>query len=247
MHADTLFPYEVLRPYFKDGYWGSFSTNDDVLEMLWQSMAATPGDMNAISVVDTSGSMYMGLPGSPRPALISQAMGIYCAERCKGIFHNLIITFETNPHLVELHGRNLSEKLRYLKSVPWNGSTNLEAVFNLILNAAVNANADQSEMPSVIYIFSDMEFNCATGCPDKTVFENARERFEKAGYRLPAVVFHNVNSWQHQVPVRAHTRGAALTSGASVKVLNEKFGVDTTPMSHMLRVLNSKRYAQIHA
>ena len=102
-------------------------------------------------------------------------------------------------------------------------------------------------MPEVLYIFSDMEFDQAVRDPDKTVYENAREMFEAFGYQLPAVVFHNVNSWQMQAPVTAHTRGAALTSGSSVCALKEKFDGNVTPMSHMLRVLLSDRYKAICA
>jgi hypothetical protein len=50
--------------------------------------------------------MYWAADGAPKPALISQAMGLYCAERCKGIFHNVFITFESQPHLVEIHDRH---------------------------------------------------------------------------------------------------------------------------------------------
>lgn len=248
MHADTLFPYEILRPYFSGGYWNCSATKGtDTLEMLWESMSAEVGNQNALSVIDTSGSMYCAAPGAPMPALISQAMGLYCAERCRGLFHNVFITFESQPHLLEIKGHTLADKLRYLRTAPWSGSTNLEAVFDLILSTAINARAKQEEMPSVLYIFSDMEFNCAFLNPNKTVYENAQEKFEAAGYQMPAVVFHNVNSWQMQVPIRAHTRGAALTSGASVSCLKEKFDGNATPMEHMLRVLNSPRYEAIHA
>ena len=51
-------------------------------------------------------------------------------------------------------------------------------------------------MPSVLYIFSDMEFNMAVNDPDKTVYETAKEKFKAYGYELPAVVYQNVNSWQ---------------------------------------------------
>ena len=82
---------------------------------------------------------------------------------------------------------------------------------------------------------------------DKTVYENARELFEAYGYQMPAVVFHNVNSWQMQTPVTAKTRGTALSSGASTPTLSHKFDGNITPMDHMLRVLNSERYEMIHA
>lgn len=245
-HADTLFPYEVLRPFFNGCSW---SVTDPkgmaALEALWNCLPGEIGSANAISVVDTSGSMYWA--EKLKPALISQAMGLYCAERCPGIFHNHLITFESNPHLVEIHGETLRDKLRYIGTLPWGGSTNLEAVFELILRTAVESGAKQEEMPAVLYIFSDMEFNCAMRNADKTVYDNAKELFEAFGYRMPAVVFHNVNSWQMQAPVTAHTRGAALQSGASTHALKEKFDGNITPMDHMLRVLNAERYSMIHA
>ena len=249
INTGTLFPYEILRPFFCKGMWGYYDhevAGMDALEQLWNHLPGAIGNTNAISVVDTSGSMYGGF-GPLRPALISQAMGLYCAERCQGIFHNHLITFESNPHLVEIHGCTLRDKLKYIGSFPWGGSTNLEAVFDLILNTAVKSGARQEELPAVLYIFSDMEFNCCMRNADSTVYENARKRFEAHGYQMPAVVFHNVNSWQMQTPVRAHTRGTALSSGAATHTLEHKFDGNITPMEHMLRVLNSERYAMIHA
>ena len=247
VHSETLFPYEVLRPFFCGGSWGKREAQGaDALEQLWNCLPGAIGSQNAISVVDVSGSMYCG-NGPLKPALISQAMGLYCAERCQGVFHNHLITFESKPHLVEIHGETLRDKLTYIGSLPWGWSTNLEAVFDLILKTAVDSNARQEEMPAVLYIFSDMEFNQAVRNPSKTVYENARELFEAFGYQMPAVVFHNVNSWQTQAPVTAHTRGAALQSGASVHGLKEKFDGNITPMDHMLRVLNQERYSMIHA
>ncbi len=246
IHTETLFPYEVLRPFFTNGYWGSNGRiGADALEQLWNHLPGTVANVNAISVVDTSGSMYCS--HAIKPALISQAMGLYCAERCQGVFHNHLITFESSPHLVEIHGSTLRDKLKYIGNLPWGGSTNLEAVFDLLLDTAVKNDAKQEEMPQVIYIFSDMEFNYCMRNADKTVYENAKDRFEIYGYQMPAVVFHNVNSWQMQTPVRAHTRGTALSSGASTRTMEHKFDGNITPMNHMLRVLNSKRYAMIHA
>ncbi len=247
IHTGTLFPYEVLRPYFiRSSFRSNLTEGSDTLEQLWNHLPGTVGNVNSISVVDTSGSMYWGM-GPLTPALVSQAMGLYCAERCRGVFHNHLITFESSPHLVEIHGSSLRDKLRYISTLPWGGSTNLEAVFDLILDTAAESNAAQEEMPQVIYIFSDMEFNYCMRNADKTVYENARERFEAYGYQMPAVVFHNVNSWQMQTPVTARTRGTALSSGASTHTMSHKFDGNITPMDHMLRVLNSKRYEMIHA
>ena len=82
---------------------------------------------------------------------------------------------------------------------------------------------------------------------DETIFENARKRFEEAGYELPAVVFHNVNSWHMQVPVRGNTKGAALVSGAGTSSFREEYSRNTTPLEHMLKVLEGKRYEPVCA
>lgn len=249
IHSGTLFPYELLRPFFNRGWFieGSQQDGNRVLDVLWAHLGAEVKQDNAISVVDTSGSMYCAWNGGPMPALFSQALGLYLAEHCTGPFHNLVITFESKPHLMKVPGGTLPEKLRYMQSLPWGGSTDLEAVFMLILNAAVDSGASQEEMPGTIYIFSDMEFNQAVRDSKSTVFESAKAMFEEFGYQLPAVVFHNVNSWQMQVPVRKNTRGAALVSGQSTANFSHPTSVNTTPMGHMLQILNSRRYRMIHA
>ena len=143
--------YEVLRPFFNGGYWGQANAKGmDALEALWDHLPGAVGNVNAISVVDTSGSMYWA--EKLKPALISQAMGLYCAERCEGVFHNHLITFESTPHLMEIHGATLRDKLKYIGSLPVGGSTNLEAVFDLIVDTAVKSRAKQAEMPQVLYI-----------------------------------------------------------------------------------------------
>ena len=249
IHCGNLFPYELVRPFF-GGYMSIKEDirGEDVLEVLWKNLPADFGNENAISVIDTSGSMYWtSREDAVTPALISQSLGLYHAERCKGRFHNHFITFESEPHLIEIHGSTLKDKIRYIQSADWGGSTNLEAVFTLILDTAVKAHCRQDEMPSVLYIISDMEFNIAVRDSDKSVYGNAQATFKKAGYELPAVVFINVNSWQMQAPVSANQKGAALASGMGTSTFKEKFDGNMTPMSHMLKVLMSERYKDVHA
>ena len=252
MHADTLFPYEIIRPFFSEGGWGFRFAPDavsgkDALEALWNSQCAKIAQDNALAVVDVSGSMFWGRSKQALPILMAVALGLYCAERCQGVFHNHMITFSERPQLLKIHGRNLEEKLNYMLRADWGCSTNMEAVFNLLLDTAIRTHARQEEMPSAIYIFSDMEFNCAVRDPNKTIYDNARERFAEHGYELPAVIFQNVNSWQMNAPVRANTRGAALCSGAGTASFKHKFDGNVTPMSHMMRVLMSERYKEVHA
>ena len=248
IHCETLFPYQILRPFIAGQRREMDVAGEETLEALWEHLPREFGNENAISVIDTSGSMYCGFQqNAVTPALIAISLGLYHAERCKGTFHNRFISFEDRPHLIEIHGATLRDKLRYIQSAPWGRSTNLEAVFELLLETAVDSLASQDELPSALYIISDMEFNRAVRNPDKSIYENARELFESFGYSLPAVVFINVNSWRMQAPVRMHQKGAALTSGMGVSTFREKFDGNMTPMSHMLKVLMSKRYEEVHA
>ena len=78
--------------------------------------------------------------------------------------------------------------------------TNIEAVFDLILDTAVKNNLKQEEIPSKLYIISDMQFNnCVAAGRDAVsgTFMNAMERkFAEKGYTLPAIVYWNVRASQ---------------------------------------------------
>ena len=252
IHCETLFPYEIIRTFVKRiegslfGY-TEIKDADKAVEKLWNNLPAELGNENAICVVDTSGSMSWHEVNGITPMLIAVSLGLYHAERCKGAFHNHFITFESNPHLIEIHGETLQDKIRYIGNADWGGSTNLEAVFNLLLETAVDSGAKQEELPSVIYIISDMEFNCAVREPQNTVYDNVKELFRAFGYNLPTVVFINVNSWKMQAPVRANQKGTALMSGMGVSSFKEKCDYNTTPLDHMYKILYSDRYKEVKA
>ena len=102
-------------------------------------------------------------------------------------------------------------------------------------------------MPEAIYIISDMEFDVCMEKADKSVFDNAKGRFEAAGYRLPKVVFWNVASRHRQQPVTRNEAGAALVSGCTPRLFSMALSDDLTPFKFMMEVLESERYAPISA
>ena len=189
--------------------------------------------------------MYCGT--KTLPAAVAQSLGIYFAERNKGAFKNNFITFSTNPRLIEIKGKDIAEKVRYCMSFNECSNTDIEKVFELILKTAVNNRVRQSEMPSKIYIISDMEFDWCTGKPDATNFENAKERFAKYGYRLPEVIFWNVNSRNTQQPVTKNELGVALVSGCSPQIFRMLKEGNLEPYKFMMSVLMSPRYKNVSA
>jgi hypothetical protein len=185
--------------------------------------------------------------GSPRPFEAALSLGIYFAEHNAGKFANHFITFSCTPQLVELKGKDIVDKACYAASFNEVANTNLEAVFQLILNTAVKYKVPQAEMPSKIYIISDMEFDTCTENANVSNFENAQLLFDRKGYTLPNIVFWNVQSRNEQVPVTIHDTGVALVSGASPKIFDMVKSNDIDPMKLMLEIVNSERYEKITA
>ncbi len=113
----------------------------------------------------------------------------------------------------------------------WDGSTNVNAAFDLILKRACDAKVAQEQMIEVLFIFSDMQFDEACGSyvysdrdqAASTNFKVAQANFEKHGYKLPKVVFWNLRGYGYgesaSVPVTQTEEGTALVSGFSGQLL----------------------------
>ena len=123
-------------------------------------------------------------------------------------------------------------------------------MFELVLNAAVRNGVPQEEMPERLYIISDMEFDCCADDASVTNFEYAKKLYEKAGYKLPNVIFWNVNGLNRQQPVTKNEQGVILVSGCTPRLFSMIAGgsvSDITPYQFMLEVLESERYEKIVA
>ena len=242
LNASTLMPYEIITPFFRKNV---SDAERKAINATWVSQKDFGNDENALAVIDGSGSMYCGY--DPMPATIAISLGIYFAERNKGAFKNHFITFSENPQLIEIKGEDILDKVRYCHSYNEVANTNIQRVFELILNAAKKNSVSQNEMPSKIYIISDMEFDYCTDDSSLTNFEYAKKLFEKAGYKLPEIVFWNVASRNRQQPVTKNEQGVALVSGCTPRLFTMVAGGNLNPYAFMLEVLESERYAKITA
>lgn len=242
LHTGTLTPYEIIKPFF---YEKVSDQEAAAIDATWKAQEDFTGEENALVVIDGSGSMY-GF-GEPMPATVALSLGIYFAERNTGAFRDHFITFSENPRLVEIKGETILEKLQYCCSFNEVANTNLQRVFELILRAAVKNQVPQSEMPSTLYIISDMEFDCCARGADLTNFQYAKKIFAEAGYQLPRVVFWNVQSRNAQQPVTQNEQGVALVSGCSPRIFNMLKSGILSPLGYMLDILGSERYTNIAA
>ena len=259
INAGTLFPHEIVHKYGNSG-WNAITEYNETLEQLWKALPDTVnGNGNTIVVADGSGSMKCNVdPHSSVTALdVANALAIYFAEHSSGQFKDKYITFSTRPRLVDFSkAKNLREKLLIAKQYNEMGSTNIEAVFNLILTTAVNNRMRQEDMPQNVLIISDMEFDSCATCgsqtgywsrkrPDSRLFNVIRQKYEAAGYKLPRLVFWNVNSRTGTIPVKENDLGVALVSGFSQNVASMVMSGKLDPYECLMETLNSKRYDPI--
>lgn len=258
INASVLFPHDIVHKY---GYTGRV---DAALEGMWKALPDTvKGCGNTIVVADGSGSMSTRVGNTDISALeVANSLAIYFAERSSGEFKDKYITFSERPQLVDLSkGKNLREKLAIARMHDEVANTNIEAVFDLILSTAVNNRMNQEDIPANILIVSDMEFDsCATSGkpvsrsgwhmssrvrPTDTLFETIAKKYAEHGYKLPRLVFWNVNSRTGTIPVKNNDLGVALVSGFSVNIVKMVMSNKTDPYECLLETLNSERYRAV--
>ena len=262
VNAEVLYPHDVAHRAFKEfGLYGSYASIEDprrlMLQKYWDNLKDfyNGREENGIAVVDVSGSM------SGTPMEVAVSMGAYIADKAHGPFANHFITFSERPKLVEFEGVDITDKLRRTVRADWGCNTNIKAVFDMLLTTAKNKNVKAEDMPTRIYIFSDMEFDeCVTFGKRSTSWynsfrtatideansdlENIKMEWNAAGYKMPQIIFWNLDARQNRIP--AIGEGFSYVSGFSPSmidcILSGKDGYDL-----MLDKLNSDRYKAVTA
>ena len=243
INTKAIFPYELMRNIIDFNGWDcSPKPYNKTIAMQWDNLPDYIEDgEQSIVVCDTSGSMR-GLPIN-----VSVSLSIYFAERNKGPWQNHFITFSVQPELQRIIGSNVFEKAGNLANANWDGNTNIQAVFDLLINTAVKHQVDPEDMLDTVYIISDMEFDQATyGSQNKTNFEVIRSKYEQAGYKMPKLVFWNVDSRNDQHPITINDQGVFLVSGCSPSIFKHVIESKTmNAVDLMKEVLNNERYQKV--
>jgi hypothetical protein len=259
MNASVLYPYEIWAKYTHlsgVSYWNRKVNMNNSLEAMWMNLKDIDCGGNTMVVCDGSGSMTTSIKGANEVWAIdvSRSLSVYFAERCEGEFKNKFIEFSSNPHFIDISGCNtLADKIALVDQYNDCSNTDIEKVFMLLLNTALKNQMKQSDLPERILIISDMEFDSATTCAYernyfstmKTLFDTISERYESAGYKMPRLVFWNVNSRTDTIPVKENELGVALVSGFSVNIAKMVMSGKTDPWLILKETLDSERYAPI--
>ena len=255
INSSVLYPHDIVHKYMSGrGYWSSsLKSKDTTLEELWKALPDNVKDCgNTIVVADGSGSMYTSVGGTNVTALsVANALAIYFAEHSSGQFKDKYITFSERPQLVDFSNCNsLHAKIQKALTHTEVANTNIEAVFDLILITAVKGKMSQEEIPQNILIISDMEFDSACGWrsrPTQGLFAKIAQDYAAAGYKLPRLVFWNVNSRTGTIPVKENDLGVALVSGFSTNICKMVLSGELDPYKCLLDTLNTERYDAVEA
>ena len=250
INAGAVYPYDITK---------SLTHGDNkVANEQWKALPNYLEGANdmILPVVDVSGSMETPAGGNKNVTCMDVAisLGLYISERNEGPFKDAFVTFSNNPQLQVVRG-NLTDRYRQMKSSDWGMSTNLEATFELILNQAKKHGLTQDQMPNKILILSDMEFNAATRGGgwrstgnewNPTAQQMIEQMYEDAGYKMPQIVYWNIQSRNGGVPVAFDKSGTALVSGFSPAIMTSLLGGDIeSPQQIMDKTILSERYAPI--
>ena len=258
INASVLMPHEIVHKYSTHSYSCRLKVYDETLEQLWKNLPdLVNGDSTTLVVADGSGSMTSTIKGTKVSALeVANALAIYFAERARGAFKNTYITFSNTPQLVHFKSEwSLRDKL--VEALKHNevASTNIEAVFDLLLNTAIKYNMKQEDIPANILILSDGEYNsmCCAGIRgtgwnrsyvpvDANLFKHIEKKWNDAGYKMCRLIFWNLLSRTGTIPMKENENGVILVSGFSVNTLKMVMNNETDPYIALVHTVMAPRY-----
>lgn len=263
VNAEALYPQEIAHRAFQISHF-RMELDDPrrlMLQKYWDNLKDfyNGRDENGIAIIDTSGSMW----GTPLEAAVS--MGAYIADKAHGPFANYFITFSAKPELIKFEGFDIVDKFNRCVNADWGWNTNIQAVFDMLLSTAKSNNVKTEDMPTRLYIFSDMEFDECVSFGQKTAISNnywnddylltvdsvdeansdlekIKKQWAAEGYKLPQIIFWNLNARYNHIP--AIGEGFSYVSGFSPSMIDCILGGEDG-YDLMIKKLNSKRYDAI--
>lgn len=252
LNVKALQPYEIVKSVITNGI-RELESETENINAMWNKYVYEfekkikmntdlEKNLNMLILADVSGSMY----GTPLEACI--ALSLLLTNMLNDHWKNKILTFESVPQWYNIPEHlNIVEKIRYLKSAPWGGSTNIGMALDMILAVAIKNNLSKQDMPSKMIIFSDMQFDQACSPQDifKTGFEQIESKFKLAGYDLPHIIFWNLRGNTNGYNNKSSQKGTTMLSGfgpASFKsFMDGNFNINNSPWQTLKNLLESDR------
>ena len=264
-------PCDIVHKYC-DGSWDNVPCfYDAALEGMWKSLPnLVTDDSSTIVVADGSGSMGATIGRTYMTALeVANSLAIYFAERAKGAYKGRYITFSARPQMVNVNHDSLRENLIEASRHNECANTNLEAVFDLILETAIKNHSPQSDLPKNILIISDGGWDSmvnirnvstgsgygywgynstrATAQEAPAFLKSIEQKYKAASYKCPKICYWNVcgkGTTGNGMPMTKNDYGI-MVSGFSTNTLKMVLSGKTNPWDALMEVVLDKRYDKI--
>ena len=239
INASAVYPYDVVKSVVKG--------NAAVADEQWKALPNYVGNARIMPMVDVSGSMgsLRYSTGTVQPIDVAVSLGLYLSEKNTSDFKDMFLTFSGSPKLEVLKG-TLSQRVAQLEKAHWQMNTDLHKAFEEILRVAVKGKVDQKDMPEMLLILSDMQFDACTRFDDSAM-QMIKRKYTEAGYTVPKIVFWNLSPYGNgNTPVRFDDKGVCHVSGFSPAIMKSVLSVedleDFTPFNVMVKTLMVDRY-----
>jgi hypothetical protein len=214
--------------------------DDNLAEKMWNNLEdfVKPGE-NILPMIDVSGSMT----GLPMEVAIS--LGLYLSQKNKGKFNGKYLTFSETPKLGQIPNGTLSEIYDKMEGDTWGLNTDFNKAYGLILDLAEMFDVKDEDMPTMLLVLSDMQFDESHGgswgstpSVEKPHLQEIRDAYEASGYTMPKLVFWNLEGSHVGSPSLPSEPGVGMVSGFSPAIMKAVLDCeDFTPISIMEKAL----------
>lgn len=236
VNSKTAYPHDIVMSILRG--------HDNVAYAQWDSQPNYCGDTKILPMIDVSGSMgRLHELSYFKPIHAAVSLGLYIADKTDSAFKNIFLTFSANPKFVYLSG-DLRSKLTQISTADWGYNTNLESALVSILEISVNNKIKQKDMPEVLLILSDMQFDQAAN-PNHNAIKLIKQTYKDNGYTMPKVVFWNLSQDTGNVTVKFNKLNVAMISGFNPAIMKSVLSSDLeqfSPENVMLEAIMKDRY-----
>lgn len=245
VNAGAIFPHDCFRTFKSETNFYSFehageTKNSKLANAQFLQMPDFfESNMRVMPIVDVSGSMTVSVSGSVQAIDVSVGLSMYASDRLgkDNPFYRKMIPFSGYAKFFSWERDTFSEAIYNLAKEPIHyQNTNISAALDLILESAKFFSINEDQLPNVLLVVSDMQFDCSG--TSQGSMEASMLRWDKAGYARPKVVYWNTAGYCGS-PATVYDPNTALVSGFSPSILQAVFrGDDFSPMGIMEQAIS---------
>lgn len=216
VHTGALFPHDCVRT--------AGNGDPEMAQLQFDNLPNyfDPSQTRVLCICDTSGSMEVHVSGDITAYDVSVGMSLYCSEKVgpESPFYRKFLQFESESRLTDWSAYSFAEVVNGAGRIFTGavGSTNIAAALKGILSYAKMFSVAPEQMPTMLLIISDMQFDEMTEGSKKPVVAAVMDEWATAGYESPSIVYWNTAGYAGS-PETVETPNTSLISGFSPSVL----------------------------